>query len=144
MHHQPFRIEIPKKLLLDTKVVVEKKKVISSLNDSIAKLNNKKREVKDSLKKQEMNFELHNLKNYKKQQNTIYISLSAMLMMQVHSHLIKNEVIGFMAGYRMNQKNSEKKTMVITEAYPAEALQSDDLSQQEKSVEICPESASKI
>jgi hypothetical protein len=67
-----------------------------------------------------------------------------MLMMQVHSHLIKNEVIGFMAGYRMTQKNSEKKTMVITEAYPAEALATENTNESEKSVEICPESASKI
>jgi hypothetical protein len=51
----------------------------------------------------------------------VYITTAAMLNMQVHCHLIKNEVIGFLAGYIINLKN-DKKTLVITEAYPAESL----------------------
>ena len=46
-----------------------------------------------------------------------------MLMMQIHSHLIKNEVIGFLAGYSQKQMRSNKNqngnliSMIITEAY---------------------------
>ena len=42
--------------------------------------------------------------------------------MQIHSHLIKNEVIGFMAGYSIQCKGF--KTLVITEVYPGESLNS--------------------
>ena len=56
-----------------------------------------------------------------------------MLIMQVHTHLLKNEVIGFMAGYNIkcshtkknsasSERESRKKTLVISEVYPAESL----------------------
>ena len=69
--------------------------------------------------------------------------------MQVHSHLLKHEVIGFMAGYTLSQKKAEKKTLVITEVYPAETLKPKNASKNgemylERNVELCPESATNI
>ena len=69
-------------------------------------------------------------------------------MMQVHSHLIKNEVIGFLAGHEITRKHKdskvEQKTLYISEAYPAESLDQDagNNLNQERNVEIAPESAS--
>lgn len=51
--------------------------------------------------------------------------------MQVHSHLIKNEIIGFLAGYSLKKKDSKEaswsqstsSTLVITEAYHLDSYQ---------------------
>jgi proteasome lid subunit RPN8/RPN11 len=74
-------------------------------------------------------------------------------MMQVHAHLIKNEIIGFLAGYDMSVKGkdgvkNENKTLVITEAYPAEGMEQEGETQEnlnmERNVELNPESATNI
>ena len=63
-------------------------------------------------------------------------------MMQAHSHLLKNDVVGFMAGYQINRNKENSKTFVITESYPAETLEcANTVNLKEKNIEICPESA---
>lgn len=67
-------------------------------------------------------------------------------MMQVHSHLLVHEIIGFLAGYCLDLNPNRKKaqTMIIAEAYPCEteAFQTADgkAADLERNVELSPES----
>lgn len=67
--------------------------------------------------------------------------------MQIHSHLLQNEIIGFVAGYLFGQEKKKYHTLVITEIYPGSSHKfddeenlSDDQKDPEKNVEFSPES----
>lgn len=66
-------------------------------------------------------------------------------MMQIHSHLLSNEIIGFLAGYNIVSDKNKKQTIVITEAYPCKASELEDSMEEkkdmERNVELSPESA---
>ncbi|TNV85381.1 hypothetical protein FGO68_gene14830 [Halteria grandinella] len=79
----------------------------------------------------------------------IYITASALLMMQVHAHLLSHEVIGFFGGYKLTQDKTRRQTILITETYPGDALMNDENSSEvrrdlERNVELKPESAQEI
>ena len=65
--------------------------------------------------------------------------------MQIHSHLLQNEIIGFVAGFRIAQDKNRRHTLVITETYPCESANFDANHEErkdlEKNVELSPESA---
>lgn len=65
--------------------------------------------------------------------------------MQVHSHLLQNEIIGFVAGYRIPSDKSKRSTLIITETYPCESNSLDanleERKDLERNVELSPESA---
>lgn len=75
----------------------------------------------------------------KKQPIEIYLSFQAFLMMNIHSHLFYNEVIGFNAGYVFKSK-SGNKAILIQDVYPALALEHTG-QDRSKSVEMDPESS---
>lgn len=77
----------------------------------------------------------------------LFISIEALLVLTVHTHLHRNEVIGFLSGYRTKTKGpaTNKDVFLITDANPCQSLntgdQNIDLS---RNVEMCPASASSI
>lgn len=75
----------------------------------------------------------------KKQPIEIYLSFQAFLMMNIHSHLFYNEVIGFNAGYVFKSK-SGSQAILIQDVYPALAIENTG-QDRSKSVEMDPESS---
>lgn len=65
--------------------------------------------------------------------------------MTVHSHYHKNEVIGFLSGYRTRTKGpvSKKDVFLITDSNPCQAAQFGEASNLDlsRNVEMDPESA---
>ena len=47
------------------------------------------------------------------------------MVMQVHAHIFKDEVIGFVTGYRFKSKNSKKDIIVIHESEPIKGAELD-------------------
>lgn len=45
----------------------------------------------------------------KQQPLKVYISFQALFLMNVHSHLFKEEIIGFLGGYALDRKNGSSK-----------------------------------
>ena len=78
----------------------------------------------------------------------VYVTTSALLMMQLHCHLLKNEVIGFVAGHNIINERKKRQTLVITETYPCEAAMLDHNHEEredlERNVELSPESGQDI
>lgn len=77
------------------------------------------------------------------------MSFEALLLMTVHCHMHRNEVIGFMSGYRTRTKgpNAKKDVMVITECNPCHTAQFPDEygnTDYSRNVEMDPESATNI
>lgn len=76
------------------------------------------------------------------------MTTSALLMIQLHCHLLKNEVIGFVAGYNIINERKKRQTLVITETYPCEAAMLDHNHEEredlERNVELSPESGQDI
>ena len=69
-------------------------------------------------------------------------------MMQLHTHLLKNEVIGFVAGHLITHEKKKRQTLIITETYPCEAAMLDhnheERKDMERNVELSPESGQNI
>ena len=73
----------------------------------------------------------------------VYIALEALLILNVHSHLSKNEVIGFLGGFCFESKtNQNQKYILIHQAYPCNST-IQNMKERQKNVELCPESAEK-
>ncbi len=70
-----------------------------------------------------------------------------MLTMQVHSHLLTHEIIGFLGGYNFKFERKKAQTVVITEAYPCSSFKAGkdhEESYYEKNVEMSPECGERI
>ena len=76
----------------------------------------------------------------------LFISFEALCLMTVHAHMHRNEVIGFLSGYRTRTKgpNTKKDVMIITECNPCHTAQFPEESgntDYSRNVEMDPESA---
>lgn len=58
-------------------------------------------------------------------------------MVDVHSHLSKNEVIGYLAGFQIQE--TAKSTLVIERAYPCDSISKEE--HRSHNAEMCPEAA---
>ena len=58
--------------------------------------------------------------NEKDQPAILFISFEALCLMSVHAHMHKNEVIGFVSGYRTKTKGpvTKKDVILITDCNP--------------------------
>jgi hypothetical protein len=57
----------------------------------------------------------------------MFISLEALILMTAHSHIHRNEVIGFVSGYRMKTKKfGQKDILIIQECVPCQAGEIND------------------
>ena len=65
--------------------------------------------------------------------------------MQIHSHLLVNEIIGFIGGYTFKFDRKKQQTLLITDAYPCDSqkplTEEEKALDMEKNVELSPESA---
>ena len=67
------------------------------------------------------------------------------MMMAIHAHMHRNEIIGFLSGFRLTTKTN-KKVIIIHEAQPTQATEIEGVGYQgqvdySKNVEMEPESA---
>ncbi len=69
--------------------------------------------------------------------------MEAMLLINIHSHLYKSEVIGFVSGYRSTLKSTGQQIIFIHNIYPGDPLE-DTGEDIRKNVEIDPKSAENI
>mmetsp|Transcript_18442 Transcript_18442/g.17563 ORF Transcript_18442/g.17563 Transcript_18442/m.17563 type:complete len:247 (+) Transcript_18442:666-1406(+) len=79
-------------------------------------------------------------KSFSQQPYLVYISLEALLILNIHSHLSKNEVIGYLGGFCFDTKDNSQKYILIHQAYPCKSIV-ENQRERSKNVEICPESA---
>lgn len=76
----------------------------------------------------------------------LFITIETLVLLSAQSHLHRNEVIGFLSGWKMKNK-SNKDVVIIHEAHPCLTCNFDDDVNNvdySKNVEMEPESASKI
>ena len=78
----------------------------------------------------------------------LFISFEALLLMTSHAAMHRNEVIGFLSGYRTRTKgpNTKKDVIVLTDCNPCTSAQFGDEDQSgnvdySRNVEMDPESA---
>jgi hypothetical protein len=69
----------------------------------------------------------------------VYITMSALLTLQLHAHILTSEIIGFLGGYNIKFERKKQQTIIVTEAYPGEA-EPIGKRYRETNVEITPES----
>ena len=67
----------------------------------------------------------------------VYVSFQSLLIMNIHSHLFSNEIIGFWAGQPFTHKNG-KPSIYIHDVYPVAPIE-DTCFDRSKSVEMDPE-----
>lgn len=55
----------------------------------------------------------------------VFVSIETLVLMTVHSYMHRNEVIGFLSGYRTKTKGpmTKKDVIVITDCNPCQAAQ---------------------
>ena len=75
----------------------------------------------------------------------MFISLEALLLMTAHAYMHRNEVIGFLSGYRTKTKGpvTKKDIFLITDCNPCQAAQIGEAANMDlsRNVEMDPESA---
>ncbi|CDW91136.1 histone h2a deubiquitinase mysm1 [Stylonychia lemnae] len=79
------------------------------------------------------------------QKMKVYVTTTALLQIQIHCHVLKKEIIGFVGGYNFLNERKKTQTLVITEAYPGDPTSFNQLTAEEqkdleRNVEISPES----
>lgn len=86
--------------------------------------------------------------NEHQQPVTLFITLEALLVMTVHAHIHRNEVIGFVSGHRiksntMRGQTNQKDILVIQETVPCQATEFEGAANVDysKNVEMHSESA---
>lgn len=76
----------------------------------------------------------------------LFMTIESLILLSVQSHLHRNEVIGFLSGFKIKNR-SNKDIVIIHEAHPCVAAVFDEEGQNNvdysKNVEMEPESASK-
>lgn len=85
----------------------------------------------------------------KEQAAVLFISFEALCLMSVHSHMHRNEVIGFLSGYRTKTKGpaTKKDVILITDCNPCASAQFNDdggNTDYSRNVEMDPESATLV
>ena len=60
--------------------------------------------------------------------------------MNIHAHLFKNEIIGFVGGLYFDRKGDRGQIVLIKNTYPCTSLEGMGMDRS-RSVEACPESA---
>eukprot|EP00347_Sterkiella_histriomuscorum_P006564 403352292 len=72
----------------------------------------------------------------------LFITLEALFTMNVHAHVHRNEIIGFVSGHRVKTKKIGKDVFIIQETVPCQAMVDDyGNTDYSKNVEMNPESA---
>ena len=85
----------------------------------------------------------------KEQPAVLFISFEALCVMSVHAHMHRNEVIGFLSGYRTKTKGpaTKKDVIIISDCNPCATAQFNDdggNTDYSKNVEMDPESATNV
>jgi len=128
-------------------VETESIKLEDLMNINSIALRKPKRLLKRKINEDDQNFyelyECHTGDENCRKKVKIFVSLECMLLMNIHAHLMKCEIIGLLSGTFERCKDTGETTLYIFDAHPCRSLTKDN-EDALKNVELHPDSAVEI